>query len=132
MFSQLKNLQTKVEDLNQSLTATREAAHAAKRNWYQVSTYSFSDRDWHWYESEIARIENSCRFTCHHAVITHFASKIGLLFCFSMAVDRRNESVFSNISEVWICASVGCLFCCPPAGPQFPSSPQSIRRCIID
>ncbi|XP_015773839.1 PREDICTED: spindle assembly checkpoint component MAD1-like [Acropora digitifera] len=45
--SELKNLQTKVEDLNQSLTATREAAHAAKRNWYQVSTYSFSDRDWH-------------------------------------------------------------------------------------
>jgi len=34
--SELKNLQTKVEDLNQSLTATREAAHAAKRNWYQA------------------------------------------------------------------------------------------------
>lgn len=34
--SEMENLQTKVQDLNQSLTATREAAHAAKRNWYQA------------------------------------------------------------------------------------------------
>ncbi|XP_020629264.1 CDK5 regulatory subunit-associated protein 2-like [Orbicella faveolata] len=35
--SELQQLHTKVQDLNQSLTATREAAHTAKRKWYQVS-----------------------------------------------------------------------------------------------
>lgn len=34
--SELQQLQTKVQDLNQSLTATREAAHTAKRKWYQA------------------------------------------------------------------------------------------------
>ena len=37
---QLQQLQTKVQDLNQSLTATREAAHTAKRKWYQVSGFT--------------------------------------------------------------------------------------------
>ncbi|XP_022783797.1 myomegalin-like isoform X2 [Stylophora pistillata] len=34
--SELQHLQTKVQDLNESLTATREAAHTAKRKWYQA------------------------------------------------------------------------------------------------
>lgn len=83
MLSKLKNLQTKVEDLNQSLTATREAAHAAKRNWYQVSTFSYGARDWHEYELVIDSIENTSRFTFHHALITCFARRIGEVFYFT-------------------------------------------------
>ncbi|KAJ7339465.1 CDK5 regulatory subunit associated protein 2 [Desmophyllum pertusum] len=34
--NEIQQLHTKVQDLNQSLTATREAAHTAKRKWYQA------------------------------------------------------------------------------------------------